>query len=174
MVTCGGQSSVPIAYAISKAHEKVNYIEIVSSIASRSAGPATRINIDEYIETTENALEKFSGCTRAKAIIVLNPAQPCVNMQTTIFAKVDTPNLEKLKIEVDAIIQKIRAYVPGYELLNPPVFENNRIVVMIKVQGEGDYLPKYAGNLDIINCAAIAVAERCSQLASTGQNWTQK
>jgi acetaldehyde dehydrogenase (acetylating) len=159
MITCGGQASTPIAYAIGQAHAEVEYIEVVSSIASRSAGPATRANLDEYIETTEAALKLFSGCKRSKAILNLNPAYPCIDMQTTIFAKVKQPNLEKLTIEVDNIVRKIQGYVPGYELLVRPTIENDRIVVMVKVRGLGDYLPNYAGNLDIINCAAIAMAE---------------
>lgn len=159
MITCGGQASTPIAYAIGKTHTEVEYIEVISSIASRSAGPATRANLDEYIETTETALKLFSGCQRSKAILNLNPAYPCIDMQTTIFAKVKNPNIEKLTIEVDNIVRKIQAYVPGYELIVRPTIENNRIVVMVKVRGLGDYLPSYAGNLDIINCAAIAMAE---------------
>jgi len=159
MVTCGGQASIPIAWAIGQTHADVEYIEVVSSIASRSAGPATRINIDEYLETTEGGLEAFSGCKSAKAILVLNPAQPCIDMQTTIFARVQNPDIEALKKAVDDIIAKIQPYVPGYELLLSPVLENGRIVVMVKVRGLGDYLPAFAGNLDIINCAAIAAAE---------------
>ena len=159
MITCGGQASIPIAYLIGKTHEDIEYIEVVSSIASRSAGPATRLNLDEYVETTELGLKLFSHAKKTKAILNLNPAQPCIDMQTTIFAKVKNPNMEALKVEVTKMIAAIKKYVPGYELLVPPIYENGRIVVMIKVQGLGDYLPKYAGNLDIINCAAIAVAE---------------
>jgi acetaldehyde dehydrogenase len=159
MVTCGGQASVPIAYAIAQAHPEVEYIEVVSSIASRSAGPATRLNIDEYVETTEQALKTFSNAQRTKTILILNPAQPCIDMQTTIFAKVKQPNMDALQVVVQDMVNRIRAYVPGYRLLVSPIYENNRIVVMIKVQGLGDYLPRYAGNLDIINCAALAVAE---------------
>ena len=160
MVTCGGQASIPIAYALGRAHDgNLDYVEIVSSIASRSAGPATRLNIDEYVETTEAALRQFSGSPRSKAILVLNPAVPCVNMQTTVFAKTAKPDMRRAKAEVEAIVKRIQSYVPGYQLLVGPLYENNRIVVMIRVQGLGDYLPKYSGNLDIINCAAIAVAE---------------
>jgi len=159
MVTCGGQASIPIAWAIGQTHADVEYIEVVSSIASRSAGPATRINIDEYLETPEGGLEAFSGCKSAKAILVLNPAQPCIDMQTTVFARVQNPDIKALKLAVDAVVAKIQPYVPGYELLLSPVLENGRIVVMVKVRGLGDYLPAFAGNLDIINCAAIAAAE---------------
>lgn len=159
MVSCGGQASIPLAYLIGRTHENVEYIEVVSSIASRSAGPATRANIDEYIETTELGVKEFSGCERAKAILILNPAQPCIDMQTTVFAKVNQPNIEKLNVLVNKMVEDIRLYVPGYQLVVPPVFENNRILITVKVQGRGDYLPTYAGNLDIINCAAIAAAE---------------
>lgn len=159
MVTCGGQASIPIAHLIGQTHDEVDYIEVVSSIASRSAGPATRINLDEYIDTTEEGLRIFSKAAKAKAILNLNPAQPCIDMQTTVFAKVNNPNIEALTQQIEAVVNKINAYVPGYKLLVPPVFENGRIIVMVKVQGLGDYLPKYAGNLDIINCAGIAVAE---------------
>ena len=159
MVTCGGQASIPIAWAISRAHPQVDYIEVVSSIASRSAGPATRINLDEYIGTTEYALKQLTGCVKAKAILNLNPAVPCVNMQTTVYAKINNPNINLISQEVAAVVQRIQQYVPGYQLLVEPTYENNRIIVMVRAVGLGDYLPSYAGNLDIINCAAIEVAE---------------
>ncbi|HRY30145.1 MAG TPA: acetaldehyde dehydrogenase (acetylating) [Elusimicrobiota bacterium] len=159
MVTCGGQASIPVAYALAQSHSGIDYIEVVSSIASRSAGPATRRNLDEYIHTTENGLRKFSGCRRTKAILNLNPAQPCVNMQTTVMAKVSNPKLDEFTKIFQKIAQTIREYVPGYETVVPPTIENNRIFTMVRVRGLGDYLPAYAGNLDIINCAAIAMAE---------------
>jgi acetaldehyde dehydrogenase (acetylating) len=165
MVTCGGQASIPIAYLIGQTHPEVEYIEVVSSIASRSAGPATRLNLDEYIETTEEGIRLFSGAKRAKAILNLNPANPCIDMQTTIFAKVANPNIEALTNAVESMVKNIKSYVPGYQLLVSPIYENGRIVVMVKAQGLGDYLPKYAGNLDIINCAAIAVAEEYAKKA---------
>lgn len=159
MVTCGGQASIPLAHVIGKTYDIVDYIEVVSSISSRSAGPATRVNLDEYIETTEKGLIDFSGCKRTKAILNLNPAFPFVDMQTTVFAKVDNPDLEKLIPAIDDIVKKIQKYIHGYELIVPPTIENERIVVMVRIQGLGDYLPAYAGNLDIINCAAISMAE---------------
>lgn len=167
MVTCGGQASVPMAYFIGQIHPEVEYVEVVSSIASRSAGPATRINIDEYVETTEKALKVFANAQRAKAILILNPAQPCIDMQTTIFAKVAHPNMERLQSLVENMVSKIQTYVPGYQLVVPPVLENNRIVIMVKVKGRGDYLPRYAGNLDIINCAALAAAEAHAKARSS-------
>ncbi|SFE86078.1 acetaldehyde dehydrogenase [Paenibacillus algorifonticola] len=159
MVTCGGQASIPLAYAIGLIHDNVDYIEVVSSISSKSAGAATRINLDEYIETTENALSFFSGCEKTKTILNLNPAHPCIDMQTTVFALVQKPDIERLRAKVDEIVEQIQNYVPGYQLLIPPTIENDRLVIMVKVQGAGDYLPSYAGNLDIINCAGIAMAE---------------
>ena len=159
MITCGGQASVPIVYAIAAVQKDLEYIEVVSHIASRSAGPATRINLDEYIETTEAAVKKFSDAKHVKAILTLNPAVPCVDMQTTILVQVASPNLAEISESIMKIVSKVQEYVPGYQLLVAPVFENGRIVVTVKVCGLGDYLPQYAGNLDIINCAAIAAAE---------------
>lgn len=159
MITCGGQASVPIVHAIAKAGKAIDYVEVVSNIASRSAGPATRINLDEYIETTESALLRFSGAKRAKVILTLNPAVPCVNMQTSILVQTDHEDLEKVRASISKMVRKVQSYVPGYQLLVGPVMENGRLVVMIKVEGLGDYLPSFAGNLDIINCAAIAAAE---------------
>ena len=166
MITCGGQASTPIAYILSKTQKKIKYIEVVSSIASRSAGPATRLNLDEYIHTTEMALSFFSGVKNTKAILNLNPATPCIDMQTTVFAQVDNPDIETLKKDLEQMINSIQAYVPGYSLIVPPTYENGRIIIMIKVRGLGDYLPAFAGNLDIINCAAIAVAEEYSKIKS--------
>lgn len=159
MVTCGGQASIPIAYAIGQTQPDVEYIEVVSSIASRSAGPATRQNLDEYIKTTEDGLKHFSGAKHTKAILNLNPADPCVDMQATVFAKVPNPDIAKLTKTLTDLVEKIRKYVPGYEIILGPIVDNGRIVVMARVRGLGDYLPAYAGNLDIINCAAVAMAE---------------
>ncbi|MFC0167417.1 acetaldehyde dehydrogenase (acetylating) [Pseudoduganella danionis] len=159
MITCGGQSSIPIAAAIGMVHPNIEYIEVASSIASRSAGPATRANLDEYIDTTEEALQRFSGAQRAKAILILNPASPPIDMQTTIYAKIANPDLAAIRASVDAMVAQLKTYVPGYALIVPPTIEGDRIITTIKVVGAGDYLPQYAGNLDIINCAAIAMAE---------------
>jgi acetaldehyde dehydrogenase len=159
MVSCGGQASIPLAHVVGRVHGTVDYVEVVSSIASRSAGPATRINLDEYVETTEHGLTAFSGCTRAKVILNLNPAQPCIDMQTTISALVREPDLARLRPAVEQMVAGICAYVPGYQLVLSPIWEKSRIVMMVRVQGLGDYLPRYAGNLDIINCAALAAAE---------------
>jgi acetaldehyde dehydrogenase (acetylating) len=163
MITCGGQASIPIAYALKKVEPSIDYIETVSSIASRSAGPGTRANLDEYIFNTEKGLREFTSCDSVKAILNLNPAIPCIDMQTTIFAKAESCDVEALRLAVESMAETIRSYVPGYKVVVPPVFEKNRIMVMVRVQGLGDYLPEYAGNLDIINCAAIAVAEQFSR-----------
>lgn len=159
LVTCGGQASVPLARAIADTQQRLDYVEVVSSIASQSAGPATRRNIDEYVSTTQGALARFSGAERAKAILILNPARPCIDMQTTVFAKTPEPDMEALKARVAETVAAIQSYVPGYRLLVGPLYENGRIVVTVKVEGLGDYLPRYAGNLDIITCAAVAMAE---------------
>ena len=164
MVTCGGQASIPVAYAIGQTQTDVDYVEVVSSIASRSAGPATRQNLDEYIKTTEDGLKEFSGAARTKAILNLNPAEPCVDMQTTIFAKVSNPDIPKLTERLSQLVQDVQKYVPGYKVILGPILDNGRIVVMVRVQGLGDYLPAYAGNLDIINCAAIAMAEEYARV----------
>ena len=160
MITCGGQASIPIAYALSKVHPNIEYIEVASSIASRSAGPATRLNLDEYIETTQLALKEFSGAKKTKAILILNPAHPPIDMQTSIYAKIVDPDMNAIHASVNLMVEKIKSYVPGYQLLGPPSKEGGKIMITIKVIGAGDYLPQYAGNLDIINCAAIAMAER--------------
>lgn len=168
MVTCGGQASIPLAYVVGQVHSDVEYIEVVSTISSRSAGPATRANLDEYIETTERGLKKFSGASRTKAILVLNPAQPCINMQTTVLAKVGKPDMQRLLPRIREMVSKIQKYVPGYKLVVEPTLENDRILIMVRVQGLGDYLPSYAGNLDIINCAAVAMAEEYAKRLGAG------
>jgi acetaldehyde dehydrogenase len=165
MVSCGGQAAIPLAYLIGQVHPEVDYIEVVTSIASRSAGPGTRINIDEYVETTEEALKVFSGCKAAKTILILNPALPCVNMQTTISAKVKRSDLEALRPVLRDMVRTLQAYVPGYHVVVPPTWESNRIAVSVVIRGLGDYLPAYAGNLDVMNCAAIATAEEYAKEA---------
>lgn len=159
MVTCGGQASVPIAKAIMEIHPETEYIEVVASISSKSAGSGTRANIDEYTQTTKDAIEFFSGVSRAKAIIILNPAEPPILMNNTIYAKIDNPDLEKIKENIFKVEAQIRKYVPGYRIALGPVHEKGRVTTMIEVVGAGDYLPKYSGNLDIITCAAVQVAE---------------
>jgi acetaldehyde dehydrogenase (acetylating) len=168
MVSCGGQASIPLVHTLTQLYSDIEYIEVVSSIASRSAGPATRINLDEYIENTEDGLRAFSGCKRVKTILILNPAEPCIDMQTTISAKMRNPEIQKIRAAVEIMEKKIQAYVPGYVIIVPPVYENNRVFTMVRVRGLGDYLPDYAGNLDIMNCAAIAAAERYAREIQDG------
>lgn len=161
MVSCGGQSSIPVVNAVSGVVKELASVEIVSSIASKSAGPATRLNLDEYIHTTERGLLRFSSAGKSKVILILNPAEPPVDMQTTIWCQIENPPMEAITTAVKNRVEAIKRYVPGYELLvEPTQTEANRIVMMIKVVGLGDYLPKFAGNLDIINCAAVAAAEK--------------
>jgi acetaldehyde dehydrogenase (acetylating) len=164
MITCGGQASMPMLHLLSKECTGLEYIEVVSQIASKSAGMATRINVDNYIQTTQKAITKFTGCSNNKVILNLNPAEPCVDMQTTIFLKAKKVNFENLTEKVLEKIEELRTYIPYYEMVLPPTMNDNGVVVMsIKVRGTGDYLPAYAGNLDIINCAAIKVTERLAK-----------
>lgn len=161
MVTCGGQATTPLIKAIMKIHPNTEYIEIVASIASQSAGIGTRENIDEYTQTTADSIALLGGAPKSKAIIILNPADPPIMMNNTIYAKIKKPKIDLLKKEVDKTVKKIKKYVPGYKLILGPVYEKdkNKVTIMVQVIGLGDYLPVYAGNLDIINCAAIMVAE---------------
>ena len=159
MITCGGQASMPMLNLISKYCDKLDYIEVVSQIASKSAGMATRINIDSYIHTTEMAIKQFTKCDNCKVILNLNPAEPCVDMQTTMFLKFQNIDFENLVEDIYKKIKELKTYIPHYELVLPPVINDDILVLSIKVKGTGDYLPEYAGNLDIINCAAIEVTK---------------
>lgn len=159
LITCGGQAMVPMAYAISQVCPDVKYFEIVSSISSKSAGPGTRENIDEFTQTTKKALLKFTGVPQAKAIIVLNPAEPPILMHNTLYANIDNPDIKVITKAVHDMAARIKRYVKGYKIWLDPVFEHGRVVMMIKVEGLGDYLPSYSGNLDIITCAAVNMAE---------------
>jgi acetaldehyde dehydrogenase len=159
MITCGGQASMPMLNLISKYCDNLEYIEVVSQIASKSAGMATRINIDSYIHTTERAIREFTGCDNCKVILNLNPAEPCVDMQTTMFIKFKTIDFNGLVKEIYKKVDDLKEYIPGYELVLPPVINDDVLVLSIKVKGSGDYLPEYAGNLDIINCAAIEITK---------------
>jgi len=160
MITCGGQASMPMLNLISKYCDKLDYIEVVSQIASKSAGMATRINVDSYIHTTEMAIKMFTKCSNCKVILNLNPAEPCVDMQTTMFLKFKNVNFEALVEDIYKKIKELKTYIPYYELVIPPTITDDVLVLSIKVKGSGDYLPEYAGNLDIINCAAIEVTKQ--------------
>lgn len=161
LITCGGQATIPIVYSISRV-VKVDYAEIVSSIASKSAGPGTRQNIDEFTRTTANGLVKVGMAKKAKAIIILNPAEPPIIMQNTVHCVVESlKEKERILLSVRDMIKTIQSYVPGYSLKVEPILfgDENRITVIVKVVGEGDFLPTYAGNLDIMTAAARAVGE---------------
>lgn len=159
MITCGGQATIPIAYALSKVHPDIKYLEIVATIASDSAGAGTRDNIDEFTQTTREALTYFTGVKSTKAIITLNPAEPPITMHNTVYALIDSPDMERITREVKNIELQIKKYVPGYSIVSGPIFENGRVTTTLEVVGSGDYLPKYSGNLDIITCAAVEIAE---------------
>ena len=161
MVTCGGQSSAPIVFAMAKHSFGIQEVEVSSSIAALSAGPATRKNIDQYISSTESLISIISNCKNVKALLVLNPAEPPVMMRTTVHMRVDKCDLNEVKYEADKIIKKISQYVPGYELIIEPYFSaRDTISATVKVTGAGYALPEYAGNLDIINAAAVETAKR--------------
>jgi len=160
MITCGGQASIPLLHLVSKHCDSLEYIEIVSQISSKSAGMATRINIDEYINTTEKAIVKFTKTKKCKVILNLNPAEPCVDMQTTMFLKYKNIDMTNLLEEFDKKIKSIKSYVPHYELTSLPCLNDDILIISIKIKGNGDYLPSYAGNLDIINCAALKITEK--------------
>ena len=163
MITCGGQASIPLIHVICQTVKDVEYIEIVSQIASKSAGMSTRINIDNYIETTQYAIYKYSSAKNCKVILNVNPAEPCVDMQTTIFMqinKLNSVNFEDIISNIYNRLKEIKEYVPNYEMVMPPMINESDILMLsVKGRGLGDYLPEYAGNLDIINCAAIKTLE---------------
>lgn len=159
MVTCGGQSSAPILYAMSKYAAGIHNVEISSSIAALSAGPATRLNIDQYIDSTENLASLITGASSVKAILVLNPAEPPVMMRTTVTISAEKLDLIRIIELSRQTANSVKSYVPGYELIVEPYFINrNSISATVKVTGAGYVLPEYAGNLDIINSAAVETA----------------
>ncbi len=175
MVTCGGQATIPIVAAVAQQAE-VYYSEIVASIASKSAGPGTRANIDEFTETTARAIERIGGAQKGKAIIILNPAEPPLVMRDTVFTLSELVDEEKVRSSIEAMIEKVKAYVPDYKLHQEVQFERItedqplqiegqgprfglKTTVFLEVTGAGHYLPAYAGNLDIMTSAAIATAE---------------
>ncbi|MGH8454118.1 MAG: acetaldehyde dehydrogenase (acetylating) [Nevskiales bacterium] len=159
MVSCGGQATIPMVYAVSRV-QPVKYGEIVATVASKSVGPGTRKNIDEFTRTTASGVEKVGGAKQGKAIIVINPAEPPMIMRDTIHCLTETaPDVEAITKSVHDMIKEVRKYVPGYTLKNGPVFDGNRVTVFMEVAGLGDYLPKYAGNLDIMTASAARTAE---------------
>lgn len=169
LITCGGQSVIPIAKAIMEVHPETEYIELVGSISSKSAGSGTRANVNEYLRTTKHALEKFSGVPRGKAILILNPVEPPMLMHNTVYAQIPHPNIPALRKKVLSVVKRIQAYVPGYRLSIGPVAQENRVTVVTEVVGANDFLPPYAGNLDIITCAAVKVAEAYAEKHIAGR-----
>ena len=182
MVTCGGQATIPMVAAVNQV-SSVRYAEIVASVSSKSAGPGTRANIDEFTQTTALGLEKVGGADKAKAIIVLNPAEPPLLMRNTVFTLCDPIDQDKVKESVESMVGKVQAYVPGYRLKQEVQFErfgsNNpcaipgygefeglKASIFLEVEGAGHYLPKYAGNLDIMTSAAMGTAEELIKLSS--------
>ncbi|NSL50578.1 acetaldehyde dehydrogenase (acetylating) [Calidifontibacillus erzurumensis] len=161
MVTCGGQATTPIVHAMNCV-QPISYAEVIATVSSRSAGPATRANINEFIETTNKALETIGGAKKGKTVLIINPAEPPIIMRDTIHALFEGETIDKEAI-VKAIYdaeKKVQAYVPGYRIRTEPIFDGNQVTILIEVEGAGDYLPKYAGNLDIITAASVQVAEQ--------------
>jgi len=169
MVTCGGQATIPMVAAVSRV-QPVAYGEIVATVSSRSVGPGTRKNIDEFTRTTAGAVEKIGGAKKGKAIIVINPAEPPLIMRDTIHCLTeDEPKQDEIIASVQAMIKEVQKYVPGYRLVNGPVFDGKRVSVYMEVEGLGDYLPKYAGNLDIMTAAAARTAEMFAEEILSGK-----
>jgi acetaldehyde dehydrogenase len=159
LVTCGAQATVPIVAALSRAGA-VRYAEVVSTVASRSAGQGTRSNIDEFTTATARSLETLGGASEGKAIIILNPADPPIMMRNTVYAEIDGMPPERAVAAVHEAVDRVAAYVPGYRLTAEPLVADGLLTTFIEVEGAGDYLPRYAGNLDIMTSAAVRVAER--------------
>jgi acetaldehyde dehydrogenase len=175
MITCGGQATIPIVYAVSRALVEeggVPYAEIVASVASVSAGPGTRANIDEFTKTTSKGVETIGGAKRGKAIIILNPADPPMIMRDTIFCAIpEDADRDAIAKSIHDVVSEVQTYVPGYRLLNEPQFDEPSlnsggqalVTTFIEVEGAGDYLPPYAGNLDIMTAAATKVGEEIAK-----------
>jgi acetaldehyde/propanal dehydrogenase len=169
MVTCGGQATIPMVAAISRV-QPVAYGEIVATVASRSVGPGTRKNIDEFTRTTAGAVVKVGGAKKGKAIIIVNPAEPPLIMRDTVHCLTESaPDEEAITASIHQMIGEVQKYVPGYKLVNGPVFDGNRVSVFMEVEGLGDYLPKYAGNLDIMTAAAARTAEMFAEEILAGR-----
>ena len=168
MVTCGGQATIPMVFAVSRI-QAVDYAEIVATVSSRSAGPGTRKTIDEFTRTTASAVAKVGGAKQGKAIIIINPADPPLIMRDTVHCLVEgTPDEAAITASVHAMVKEVQKYVPGYRLVNGPVFDGKRVSIYLEVEGLGDYLPKYAGNLDIMTAAAARTAEMFAENILSG------
>ncbi|RDW18889.1 acetaldehyde dehydrogenase (acetylating) [Oceanobacillus chungangensis] len=164
LITCGGQATIPIIHAINQV-APVEYGEIVATISSKSAGPGTRANIDEFTETTAKAIEQVGGAKKGKAIIILNPAEPPIMMRDTVQAIVEEGAVDQEKITnaISRMVEKVQTFVPGYQLRTEPIFDGNKVTVFLEIEGAGHFLPKYAGNLDIMTAAAVKVAEELAK-----------
>ncbi|AGK54541.1 acetaldehyde dehydrogenase (acetylating) [Bacillus sp. 1NLA3E] len=160
LITCGGQATIPMVYAVNHVIP-VEYAEIVATISSRSAGPGTRENIDEFTETTSRGIVEVGGAKKGKAIIILNPAEPPIMMRDTVYCLVEKGAIDEAKIieSIQKMEKTVQSYVPGYRLRTEPIIEGNKVTIFIEVEGAGDYLPKYTGNLDIMTAAGVKVAE---------------
>lgn len=168
MVTCGGQATIPMVAAVSRV-QPVEYGEIVAAVSSRSVGPGTRKNIDEFTRTTASAIEKVGGAKRGKAIIIVNPAEPPLLMRDTVHVLTEgEPDQAAITESVKAMVAEVQKYVPGYKLVNGPVFDGRRVSIYLEVEGLGDFLPKYAGNLDIMTAAALRTAELFAKEVANG------
>lgn len=160
LITCGGQATIPIVHAVNQV-QSVEYAEIVSTISSKSAGPGTRANIDEFTQTTARGVEKVGGAKKGKVIIILNPAEPPILMRNTINIQIEGQWAKEQEIidSIRSMEEHIRMYVPGFKLRQDPIIDGTNVTVFIEVEGAGDYLPVYAGNLDIMTAASVKVAE---------------
>jgi acetaldehyde/propanal dehydrogenase len=170
MVTCGGQATIPMVAAVSRV-QPVSYGEIVATVSSRSVGPGTRRNIDEFTRTTASAVERVGGAQKGKAIIVINPAEPPLIMRDTVHClTLERPKAAEIEASVHAMLLEVQKYVPGYRLVNGPVIDNetHRVSIYLEVEGLGDYLPKYAGNLDIMTASAARTAEMFAEALLAG------
>lgn len=159
MVSCGGQATIPMVAAVSRV-QPVAYAEIIATIASKSAGPGTRKNIDEFTRTTAGGIEKVGGVKQGKAIIVLNPAEPPLIMRDTVHCLTETePDQKAITQSIMRMLAEVQRYVPGFRIKNGPVFDGKRVSIFLEVEGLGDFLPTYAGNLDIMTAAAARTGE---------------
>jgi acetaldehyde/propanal dehydrogenase len=169
MISCAGQATIPIVYAVSRV-QSVEYAEIVGSLASRSIGPGTRANLDEFTYTTSGAICTVGGARKGKALVIPNPAEPPMIMRNTVYCLIDDmPDAERLTQSIRSMISEVQDYVPGYKLVSGPVFDGKRVAIFLEVAGLGDYLPKYAGNLDIMTAAATRTAEMYAQKIFRGE-----
>ena len=169
MVSCGGQATIPMVNAVSRI-QPVEYGEIIATVSSKSVGPGTRANIDEFTRTTAEGIEKVGGAGKGKAIIVINPADPPLIMRDTIHCLTkDEPNQDKITESIHQMVEEVQKYVPGYKLKNGPVFDGKKISVWMEVAGLGDYLPTYAGNLDIMTAAALRTGELFAEEITAGR-----